>query len=138
MSPYRVRQDQVAVIKNKLCAMMPALSIFLGARECRPRLSTMRRSRCIRLLTCVCLHAMSDVDDLDDVSRLGDHVRASVLLLTFLSRGCTLPEFEPTRTVAVGFTSVDSNDRLRVPVRQISFHIIVCARSILPSKAVLP
>ena len=50
-------QDQAAVIKQRLLAMLPQLSIFL------------------------------DVDDLIDISRLEEHVAESALVLVFLSKG---------------------------------------------------
>ena len=54
---WKSGQDQVAVIKRQLSVMLPGVKIFL------------------------------DVDDLDDVSKIAEHVKASSLVLCFLSRG---------------------------------------------------
>ena len=54
---WKSGQDQVAVIKRQLSAMLPGVKIFL------------------------------DVDDLDDLAKLEEHIKRSTLVLCFLSRG---------------------------------------------------
>ena len=58
-------QDQVAIIKRRLLELLPPTSRKAGSGP----------------------KVFLDVDDLDDIARLEEHVEASALLLCFLSRG---------------------------------------------------